>query len=82
MGFPKGFKNTEIAVLEHLELKIFFATQPWWTAFKQAIIDLKKHLDLHFSLISIPAVFKNIEFHQVNLLCCKYSTMGWCIKLF
>ena len=33
-GFPKGFKNDNIAVLEHLELKILFAAQPWLTAFK------------------------------------------------
>ena len=33
-GFPKDFKNTKIAVLKHLELKIFFAAQPWWSAFK------------------------------------------------
>ena len=27
------FKNAKIAVLEHLELNIFFAAQPWWVAF-------------------------------------------------
>ena len=28
-GFPKGFKNAKITVLEHLELKTFFTAQPW-----------------------------------------------------
>ena len=41
MGFPKGFKNAKIAVWEHLELKIFFAAQPWWVAFQQTVIDLQ-----------------------------------------
>ena len=29
-GFPKCFKNAKIAVLEFLELKMFFTAQPWW----------------------------------------------------
>ena len=32
-----GTKNAEIGVLEQLEPKIFFATQPWWVAFKEPV---------------------------------------------
>ena len=41
LGFSKGFKNVKIAVVEHLELKMFFAAQRCWAAFKWAVIDLK-----------------------------------------
>ena len=39
--FQRASKMLKTAVLEHLELKIFFAAHPWWVAFKKAIIDLK-----------------------------------------
>ena len=49
-GFCKDFKNATIAVLERLELKIFFAAQPRQLLFK-------KHTDLHFPLISTPVQY-------------------------
>ena len=46
-----GPKNAEIAVLELPELKMFFATQPWWVAFKEPV-DYKNVRLTTFSLFS------------------------------
>ena len=34
-------KITEIVVLEGLEIKIFFPTQPWWPTFLKALYTIK-----------------------------------------
>ena len=57
--FKVGTKNAEIAVLEQLEPKIFFAIQPWWVAFKEPV-DYKNVQLTKFSLFS-PLVTERLK---------------------
>ena len=47
-----GLKNTEIAVLEKLEPKIFFTTQPWWLAFEEPVPYTKCPTDKAFTIFT------------------------------
>ena len=47
-----GPKNAEIAVLEQLEPKIFFTTQPWWLAFEEPVHYEKCPTDKAFTIFT------------------------------